>query len=167
MKGKPIYFYVLLTLSTIGALLSAKSVFLDPIPEEIVRIGDASVDSAAQALLPLTQKEFEFLHSLPYRLLCLIVLALLVVTWYLLVRKNIVRASLSYLSCLTLNLIGGILSFISVSPVVGTLVENVRSHASSSLKLSLGVTVVGFLIFSGIILVNYFKYKKHNLKIED
>ena len=160
---KPIYLYVLLTLSSIGVLSNLYSSFFASAPQ-VVATGNANVDMVNQSLLPVSQASFDSSHGIVYRIGVLVALGLLIKAWHFLVKKDLIKTNMFYIGYQILSFILAISVTMAGTSAVGALSGDLKEAAVLGLRISGGIQIVTFLIMVAIPVFKLYGLQKASQK---
>lgn len=165
---KPTYFYVLLVLSSVSYLWPLISFFGNKAKIEYGPTGNADVDKMYKELGTFTSRLADQNRNTLSLIIVLVSILLLAAVWFFLLKKDIVKASYIYLGQLVLSLIYSVYVYMAGSALLSIFTTDLgRQTGSFSLKLGLGIGIVMFLVFAGIVLFKLFRYQNAKEEIAE
>lgn len=161
MKKKPIYLYVLLVISGALTLWGVFSQFTTK-PDSVLAVIKESYqkqnipNAQTEELMKVFRKTIEFNLNTVHKAFVVVGLVLLLITLFLLLKKQVLQANLSYLAYLLLKVVLGIYGFVGSTSIARSVYAGNQDMIDASIqgsRVTLIVTVVVYLI--PIILVFY------------
>ena len=158
---KPIYFYVLLVLSSISAIFSAYGVFFSKATAKFPETDNAQLAQYYKETEVFLSKMNSLNHGILSMVVVVLSLLLLAGTWYFLLKRDIPKASYLYLGDLILGFLFSLYSFVFTRGLIASVYTSdfSRSSASFGLVVGLATAIVFFLIFAGVIVFKLFRYQ--------
>ena len=158
---KPIYFYVLLVLSSLSTLSSLYAIFVSKHAVNIQKTGDPNIDKFSTESLTFIEKSAVISRGGLAIGVTMLSLFLLAATWYFLLKRDIPKASYLYLGQMVANLLYALYSFVAFRNIAMSVftTDLGRSTTDMSLMVGAGVAILVFLIFAGIIVFKLFRYQ--------
>lgn len=152
MKKKPIYLYVLLTLSVISTVFATVTKFLSTKPTTLTaQLAEAlklQTEQAKTAYQTYLDKLFDLSHGLPANLFFYLNILTIIACIFFLVKKDLLKANITYIVNVLLYFISIIFYFVSGRPLLMELSEKkvdvtfIESTNNYSLIIAIVYTVI-------------------------
>ena len=155
MKKRPIYLYVLLTLSAILSSFTFIGTFFGS--EKITNTSSYKglSETVVKQIVKVTEKSLVFLHNGPHKLLIILSILLLIAAVVFIVKKNILYANFAYV---LLGIIGTIYNYIGGMPLNNLYKDQtMRATAISSTRV---LTIIYFAFNILFLVIVFFKMKR-------
>lgn len=158
MKNRPIYLYVLLTLSAILSSFTFIGTFFGS--EKITNTSSYKglSETVVKQIVKVTEKSLVFLHNGPHKLLTILSILLLIAAVVFIVKKNILYANFAYIAYVLLGIIGTIYNYVGGMPLNYLYQDQtMRATAISSTRI---LTIIYFAFNIFFLVIVFFKMKR-------
>ena len=158
MKKRPIYLYVLLTLSAILSSFTFIGTFFGS--EKITNTSSYKglSETVVKQIVEVTERSLVFLHNIPHKILVVLSILLLIAAIVFIVKKNILYANFAYIAYVLLGIIGTIYNYIGGMPLNNLYKDQtMRATAISSTRV---LTIIYFAFNILFLVIVFFKMKR-------
>ena len=117
MKKRPIYLYILLTLSAILSSFTFIGTFFGS--EKITNTSSYKgfSETVIKQIVEVTEKSLVFLHNVPHKVLVVLSILLVIAAIVFLIKQNILYANFAYIAYVLLGMVGTIYNYIGGMPL--------------------------------------------------
>ncbi|GGE23312.1 ABC transporter permease [Streptococcus himalayensis] len=161
MKKKPIYLYVLLAMSSLLTLWGALGQFTTT-PDSVIGVIKESYqkqnipETQVEEFLKLFRKTTEFDLNTAHKVFVVVSLLLLFVALFLLIKKRLLQANLTYLGYLLLKILFMIYNFVGKNALIRSVQTSNSALIEGTIQLNRMSSIIGIVfVFIPISLVLY------------
>ena len=158
MKKRPIYLYVLLTLSAILSSFTFVGTFFGS--EKITNTSSYKglSETVVKQIVEVTERSLVFLHNIPHKILVVLSILLLIAAIVFIVKKNILYANFAYIAYVLLGMVGTIYNYIGGMPLNNLYKDQaMRATAITSTRV---LTIIYLVLNILFLVVVFFKMKR-------